>query len=91
MARRLLCACCENGSLTLLKTTLAEYPQLLNEVDPSRGKYPLEISLAAEQFEAARYLRAQGADPNAANKVLLAFYLNAPIGTTDTPVLGLRE
>ena len=68
MVKRLLCVCCEEGSLTLLKTTLAKYPYLINEPD-SRGLTPFSIAMKNSQYDIAHYLHSQGADINTVNKV----------------------
>ncbi len=90
MVKRLLYVCCEEGSMTLLKTTLAKYPYLINEADP-RGLTPLAIALKAGQYDVAHYLHSQGADINAVNKVSFPVVHLPGLGAADYPVLGRRK
>ncbi len=67
MAKRLISVCCEEGSLTLLKSTLDKFPYLLNEPD-QRGLTPLAIAIKHNQYDIAHFLHSQGADPDAVNR-----------------------
>ena len=67
MAKRLVFVCCEEGSLTLLKSTLEKYPYLLNDPDP-RGLTPLAAAIKCNQYDVASFLNSLGADPDVANK-----------------------
>ncbi|CAG9322107.1 unnamed protein product [Blepharisma stoltei] len=60
---------CRLGDVELLKKSLIQSPELINELDPKLGWAPLYRTVICGHFEASEFLLNKGANPNIQNRL----------------------